>query len=680
MIAMAKTPHKRRPADPEPPPLLEAVQPDGVFERWVPLLLVFALAIVVYIPTWHNGLVSWDDDIYLYTNPQLTHPKGFLDIWTNYKKTRYAAEGQKDTPHQYYPLTLTLMYVEHHVFHWLKGSNPAIFDEKMEAPRFHAVSMVWHGVNAVLLILLLRRLGLNTWAAWVVAALFAVTPMNVATVAWAAEQKNIFVLFFYMLALMCYLRHRRKGGWVGYVGMALLFQCALWSKTVAVTFPIVLFFTDRLLERRWSLNSIFRSAWRVAPMLLLAVIAALITVHTEDRDRDVPLVSYQRPFVAAASLWFHALKLLVPINQVPIYQHWNPDPQHYQPWHPAAHLEWWVSIAGCLVVLWALFHWRKKIPPHFLWGLGFYVVTQLPMMGWKNINFFQFAFVADHYVYHGCMGVYLMVAVALDGLRKKVTDPQVGTRVMTGLVCAALAAYGVKTFRYCQVWKSVETFWLTTLAENPGCWAGWYNLGNQSNREWLALRKTAKTEQDRQRADQAADQAIEYYQHAIQAKEDLVPAYKQLLSILSFRNRNKELMDYAGRFERYDPFLSYRYRGNARVQERQWEEAKGFLEKAARYAPSKEERCELFERAGKCAIQLSRWEEAIRSFQQVLTFCPQGTYGTHIGLGAAYYSLGQLDTAAVHFRKALEFQPGDSQANAYLELIRRGEKPPPAPP
>ncbi|MFH0981603.1 MAG: tetratricopeptide repeat protein, partial [Planctomycetota bacterium] len=636
------------------PPLLEAVRPANRFERWVPPVVVFLLAIVVYLPTLRNGLVSWDDDIYVYNNPQLTRPKGFQDIWTNYKTTRYAAEGQKDTPHQYYPLTLTLMYVQHRVFHWVNRSNPAVFDEKMEAPRFHGVSMVWHGVNGVLLILLLHRLGVKVWVAWVVAALLVVTPMNVATVAWAAEQKNIFALFFYMLALMCYLRHRRKGGWVSYAGTVVLFQGALWSKTVAVTFPIILFFTDRLLERRWDLPGMGRSLLRIAPLLVLALMASGITVHTEDRNRDVPVTDPQRPFIAAASIWFHALKLLVPIHQLPIYQHWNPDPNDYKRWQPAGHLEWWLPLTGLLLVMWALFHWRKKIPAHFFWGLGFYVVTQLPMMGLKNINFFQFAFVADHYVYHGCTGVFLMVAVALDGLRGKFSDPKAGTRLLTGMVCAALVAYGAKTFTYCPVWKSAETFWLTTLSGNKGCWAGWYNLGNLYTRESTTYRQQDNAE----KAQQRTDQAIDFYKGAVEAKPNLDQAYKQLLWLLTGNNRYAEAEEYCGRVERYKPFLTHYFRGLMRAREQKWDEAWAFYEQAIhdRFS-TREELTDAMERGADCLKRLERWREILQVYQQMFKLYPNGNYKIHMELGIAYFQLGELDKAEEHLEAALKFKP-----------------------
>jgi hypothetical protein len=129
------------------------------------------------------------------------------------------------------------------------------------------------------------------------------------------------------------------------------------------------------------------SVLRIAPLVLMSVLAADTTSHMEDRARKVPLVAHQRPFVAPATVWFYPVKLLVPVNQLPIYNLWNPDPVHEDRWHPAADPKWWLPLIGAAAAGWALFHWRRKITerlgPHFWWGLGFYLITQFPMMGWK---------------------------------------------------------------------------------------------------------------------------------------------------------------------------------------------------------------------------------------------------------------------------------------------------------
>ena len=870
MMARAKADRRTQALEPEPPALLESVRPANRFERWVPPLVVFLLAIVVYLPSLSNSFVSWDDDHYIYSNRQLIHPQGLNDIWTNTKYSRFKDEGLKHSTHQYYPLLFTIFWVEHQVYHWMNDAllfsvseelaeeldqrqipealsrafaerdipvpdpafalvvepgehwliarvppnsprkfhnaaegygvrledgklnvyrgDSAIFEYDNEARGIHAVNAVLHGIVAVVMLLLLRRLGVGVWVAWVVVALFAVHPMNVASVAWASERKNILSLLFYMLALLCYLRHRRSGGWLAYLGTFVLFQGALYSKTVALTFPFVLMLTDLLVDRQWNLKralirgipfllvtvvafvptltvtragyaklsvtlvvlaglvaaitvaadrrlhrrltvrslaglvptllicvvacaptlllgnrflfsadsklqsglddgtitgrlwnelkdfdviapsefrkdaalavkepgrkwvlttskrnvdratkktdirksqrftieladqelNVYQTRWypagvwlrfgplltvivvcflinraaggrldaasllRIAPLLILSVLAADTTMYMEDRARAVPLLDGQRPFVIPAAVWFYVLKLAVPINQLPITALWNPYPIEPDRWDPGGDPMWWLPLLGVLAVAMVLFHWRKRIAPHFLWGLGFYLITQLPLVGFKNINIFQFAFVHEHYIYNGGLGVLLMFALLLDLLRKRLGEARRGTRIVTGLVCGVVVVYGLKTATYSKVWESAESFWLTTLDKNERCWAGWYNLGNMYKREGDRFRETG----DKDNAADRFNKAIDFYKGAVKAKKDLTLGYRNLLQLLHATGRLDEIEEYAHRLMPYRPGQAHRYLGVACSGRKQWDEAEAHFLKALEYDPN----------------------------------------------------------------------------------------------
>ncbi|MCP4590577.1 MAG: hypothetical protein GY842_07525 [bacterium] len=882
MKAAKNSPRIERSVGQAQPVPLEPTKPANGFERWVLPIIVFLLAIAVYVPSLNNGFVSWDDDHYIYDNRQLVHPHGFNDLWTNTKYSRFKNEGLKDSTHQYYPLLFTMFWAEHQVHHrlndqflfslpaelesslgkstlpaalqeaftehgvelrygarsfvverdrrWVVGrprmrqstyfaledgygvrkedgalnvysSDPAIFVKHDQAWSFHFVSMLMHGITSVVLMGLLRRLGMSVWVSFVAAALFVVHPMNVASVAWATERKNILALLFYVIALRCYLRHRRTGGWLPYLATFVFFQGALFSKTVALTFPLVLFLTDWLIDGRRGFRHLLRrglpmlavvavaflpwwvlskghawqlphllllvvplllvgavaiavdrqlhrrlqlkrlapllpalimcavacsptillgnrylfntkseysveldggslpkelrqrmlkadvlrytetptvsvvspgskwvittdkaqrftlkssgdelefyvSRWhpgavvlrflplmliiavlfvvdrvggqrldigsllRIAPLLVMSVLSADTTSYMEDRARPVPLNGPQRPFVASAAAWFYVGKLVVPINQLPIGQLWNPDPIEHERWSPGASPVWWLPVLGVLVVAWLLFRWRRRIPAHLYWGLGFYLITQLPMLGLKNINIFQFSYVHEHYIYNGGIGVLVIFALLLDMLRQRLSPARRGSLIVTGVICAALVAYGIKTVVYSRVWESAETFWLTTLEGNPKCWAGWYNLGNQYNREAEAYRQDgdgakaeakaaraqqdqalakSKTEEYRQhyaKVTERRDKAIKFYKQAIIAKPNLVQAFRTLLELLVTRGRVDEAEPYCGQVERLSPFLANYYRCRIRYAQKEWDEAEAFCESALRYEPN----------------------------------------------------------------------------------------------
>ena len=320
------------------PALLPPHTPKGALERWGPGALICLVTVIAYIPSLDNQFVSWDDDHYLYNNQQVILPdgikSGLFDVfyYSDRKFRGIRSDEEKErVSHQYYPLVTGMYWLEFRLYEKL-FDDPLVPYRRVDgnmygtmnphvAAGFHVTSVVLHCLCVFLLIKLLRSLGMSTWVASVAAALFALTPLNVASVAWAAERKNILSLMFYMLAMMSYVRFRRAGGWYWYGGTLVLFQCALFSKTVAVTFPVMVVLTDRLLDGRWTLMSLFRAF----PMVMQSGIAAWTTINVEDRQRTIPNEGWVRLLILPDSIRFYVQKSLVPTGLLPIYQLWDSE-------------------------------------------------------------------------------------------------------------------------------------------------------------------------------------------------------------------------------------------------------------------------------------------------------------------------------------------------------------------
>ncbi len=142
-------------------------------------LLLVAATVLAYQQAWHAGYV-WDDDLYVTANPLLTAPNGLWRIWFSL-----------DSPSQYFPLTYTVLRLEHALW----GLQPA---------GYHWVNIVLHACNALLLWRLLRRMRIP--GAYLAAALWALHPVQVESVAWITELKNVLMGFFFLLTLLCWLR------------------------------------------------------------------------------------------------------------------------------------------------------------------------------------------------------------------------------------------------------------------------------------------------------------------------------------------------------------------------------------------------------------------------------------------------------------------------------------------
>ncbi|MCB9850781.1 MAG: hypothetical protein H6817_08760, partial [Phycisphaerales bacterium] len=505
-----------------PPPgtcELTAPTPAPTFkERWLPIILIAALTFIVYIPTLDNEFVSWDDDHYIYKNHQIHYDDGIQSIWFDVFKhanSKFQGDGRTEdrVSHQYYPMVFTIYWVEFRLYEWFGNADPYLTIEEniekgqMNAVSFHLVSVLLHMVNVMLLIFCFRQLGISNWVAWVATLLFALHPMHASTVAWAAERKNILALMFYLLSLMSYIKMRRDGAWWRYVFAIVLYQAALFSKTVSLTLPVMLFFTDRLLERKWDWRLVWASVLRIVPFAIMSCIAAWTTINVEDRQRTIPITSAQRPLLPAAILLWYPMKMLLPFHQTPVYSLWPVDATKFV-WYIPSLL---VLALGVLIVV-----YRRKLGPAFIWALLFYCITQGPMLGIKNINYFQFAYVADHYFYHGAVGLTLMLALGLGWLREKVPAKVAGVGVITIVACALGLGWGARTFVYAENWQTAETFWDRVLTESPDCWPGWYNTGNARKREGIELSRRIEqptlSEEDRADLRKRADALYEQIQ------------------------------------------------------------------------------------------------------------------------------------------------------------------------
>lgn len=440
-------------------------------------VLVSAAAAAVYWPTLGNDFVTWDDPDYITNNPYVSDPDGLAKIWD---------PGAKHE--QYYPLVFTSYWLEYKAW----GFEPR---------GYHLTNLVLHALNAGVLVWLLRLLGVRPWAAWLAAGLFAVHPINVASVAWAAERKNVLSTLFYLLALGSYVWGTRGQATakrpfafqLASTGVcAALFILGLLSKTAVLTLPVSALLADRLILRRWSAASFLR----ITPLLVLALVAAIHTKQVEQANAGslAVLEWHWRPLVAAGAVWFYLGKLLVPVHFPGIYPRWEPAAC----WPLLA-----LATVGLVAAVWAAWRWRRRVPGQVHWGLAHFLVALAPMLGLVPFNYTQYSFVADHFVYLAGIGAFLAIAIGLDAARQRL--PAAGRGVAGAvLACGLLIGLGLAGNRHAATaWQDAESFWTNTVTLNPRCFAAQYNLAN------LRIR----------RGDLPS--AAEHYRHAAAARPDL---------------------------------------------------------------------------------------------------------------------------------------------------------------
>ncbi len=334
-IASGKAPPENR-AVPEP---LWPVPWNGSHAALATMALCLLVA-VSYFPATMAGFV-WDDAVLTGLDP-IRRWSGIWQIW--FEPTTLAQyEGH------YWPFLYTTFWLEHKLW----GFAPL---------GYHLVNLLLHGAVTVLLWRLLLRLEVP--GAWVVAAVFAVHPLHVESVAWVIGRKDVLATLFYLGAALAYTRFvedRRRGH---YIWALALFLLGMVSKSIVVTLPVSLLIWHWWKQGRVTLTDVKR----VLPFLLLGLIIT-IADWSEYKDREVLSFSYtliERALIAARALWFYAGKLVWPTELAVIYPHWEVSTGDL--------LNWLYGIAAIALAA-LLWHYRGRIGRGPLAGVLFFAVT-----------------------------------------------------------------------------------------------------------------------------------------------------------------------------------------------------------------------------------------------------------------------------------------------------------------
>lgn len=408
------------------------------------LVLVFA----ANMPSLQNGFV-WDDAQNVINNQQLHSWGGLWRIWTDPTATQ-----------QYYPLVQTSWWIETQLW----GTVPL---------HFHVVNIALHALASLLLWACLRMVALP--GSWLAAALFALHPVQVASVAWITERKNVLCGVFFFASAYWLLRvllaapetaRAPLRRW--YAAGVSLFVCAMFSKTIACTLPVSL-----LVLVWWKRGAIARrDALLMAPLIPFGAGLGLFTAHLERvhdgaQGETWAFSLVERGLIAGRALWFYLQSLLWPGERVFIPPRWQIDAGD------AAQYVYPIAVLVLLAALWGL---RARIGRGPLAAALIYAITLFPALGFFNVYAFKFSFVRDHFQYLAVPApLALLSAAVVTRARTLAAGPQSLAIVAAALVLSACSAL---TWRDSCVYQNPETLWRHTLRFNPDCWLGHRNLAN----------------------------------------------------------------------------------------------------------------------------------------------------------------------------------------------------------
>lgn len=578
--------------------------------------LIGLLTLMAYWPSLGNGYI-WDDDEYVTGNPHLDDLSGLGRIWFTIGATP-----------QYYPLTHTSFWVEKHLW----GLNPR---------GFHLTNILLHAANAILVWRLLsqlhlfQRAGPSSTPAWVAAAIFALHPVMVESVAWITERKNVLSGVLALLSLHTYLRWETQRQTRGYVAALLLFLAALFSKTTAVVLPPVI-----LLLAWHRRGRITRHDVRATlPFFAVGILMGMVTLWMEKvvvgaQGDAFELSLIERFLLAGRALWFYVWKMIWPAELIFIYRRWDIDPREaWQYLFPLAAL-------AVMLALWLL---RRRIGRGPLTGMLYFAGVLSPALGFFDVYPMRFSFVADHFNYLAAVGVIALVI----GAGVKLIPP----RRHAPVVMLLLAVLMTLTLRQQSMYRDQQTLWEATLARNPQAVIARNNLG-------LIL-----VEQGR------LDQAIEHYRQALNTDPAYVETMNNLGNALKQRGQYAEAEQVLRRAIELKPFYA---KARVNLASLLYDLDPRNPEAAEQLATSLQYRRDLPEAhylMGVILAQRDQPRQASAHFMAALALRPDDVESRY-QLGLALAGLGQFDAAAMALGRAIELDPRHARAHYFLGMVR----------
>ena len=599
-------------------------------QPWLLALLLVAVTLLAYVPA-IRGKFLWDDDSWTTAISGLL--RDFSGLWLLWSKPTALQ--------QYYPLTGTSFWLDYHL--WGFRALP-----------YHVENVLLHALAVLLFWRLLRRLQVP--GDWLAAALFALHPLMVESVAWITERKNVLSLVCYLGALAAY--DRFSGSWKDdgdnaaapvvaesprhrpalYALSFILFLAALLAKTTAFSLPAVI-----LLICWWKRG---RIRWRAdvlptLPFFALGLGLGLVTAwmeknHVGAKGPEWALSFPERCLIAGRAPWFYIGKLVWPANLCFIYPRWELDAGSWSQWlYP-------VGGIGTLLALWFARARIGRGPA----AAGFFLVgTLFPVLGFMNVYFMRFSFVCDHWVYLPSLGLIALAAALVARIAEQLRAPG----VLAGFAVIVLPLLGILTWRQGRMYADDITLWRTTLSQNPNAFMAHSNLG-------LALYSAGQV-----------DEAVVHFRRAVELYPGGAESQNNLGEALLQKGRVDEAVTHFQKAVILQPgnFVAHNNLGVALRRKGRTDEAIPHFQMALRIQPKNSmAHCEL----GLALLDTGQVEQAIIHLQTALQIEPNNAL-IEENLGLAILRNAQVDEAIAHFRRAVRLDP--RLAAAHAEFARR---------
>ena len=596
-------------------------------------LFLTVATLVVFWQVHNHEFINYDDNLYITENDQVQ--KGLSResvVWAF--TTTHAAN--------WHPLT----WLSHMVDFQLYGLNPK---------GHHLTNVFFHLLNTLLLFFVLQRMTGSIWRSGFVAALFALHPLHVESVAWVAERKDVLSTLFWLLTIWAYNWYVERPRRTRYLLTLLTFALGLMAKPMLVTLPFVLLLLDywpleRFRVEQTGSNTTATSRalktqrssfplllWEKTPFFALTAVSGVVTLFAQKSGGALGAMDIYPVKIRIANTLVSYVsyigKMIWPQNLAVFYP------------HPGQSLTvWQAAFAGLLLVVVSVVVIRaRRRYPYLLVGWLWYVGTLVPVIGLVQVGMQA---MADRYTYVPLIGLFIAIAWGAPDLLAKWRYRRAIITTSVGIVLSAMT---ICTWLQVQHWKSSITLFEHALQVTSKNHVAHNNLGN-------TLEQQGKI-----------DEAIHHLSKALELKPDFAGAHNNLGNALAKQgNFNGAVAHFSKAIQLKPDFAGAHLNlGNALEQQDRVGEAIFHFARALQLKP---DFAEAYYNMGNVMARQGKFNEAVSHFSKALQFKPYFAEA-HNNLGTILARQGKFNEAIFHFSEALRLKPDYLQARTNLDLI-----------
>lgn len=566
-------------------------------KNYVALAAILTISFIAYSPVLHNSFLGWDDHYYISDNPLVSN-FNLIKIFSTFVMGNY------------HPITILTLATEYHLF----GLNET---------GYHAVNLVLHLANIILVFYSILLMCNKPGVALIASLLFGIHPIHVESVAWAAELKDLLYTFFFLAAMICYLKYISTSRSKFYYFALMLFLFSILSKAMAASFPVVLFLIDYFKDRKINTKVILEKV----PFFMLAFIFGVVAImaqKTTSLAHDITIFSFpQRIVFAGYAFITYLYKLILPIHLSAYY----PYPIKNGGTIPLQYYAYILLLIG--VASYAFY--SQKSTKKMLLGIGFFSITVFLVLQLMPVGG---AIMADRYAYVPSIGISYLGAEGINYLWTKSLK-----WLAISIVSVLTVFYSLATYSRCQIWKNDLSLWNDVISNYQTVSIAYYNRG-------LSYMNENKT-----------NLAFADYNKTIELMPTYTEAYVNRGSIKRDSSKYEEaLIDYNKAIEISPSYATaYFNRGILYIKENKNEEAISDFTKTIELDPGNNK---AYSNRGAVYFNEKRYPEAIADYSRAIALKPDAPEAYYNRAMAQFYA-GHQDLVAEDLKVAskLGYQP-----------------------